>query len=292
MKKKIKKIYFIIIILFLFVLIFLGYYYFLTETFIPKDSLRIVFLNIGQGDAILIQDSYGYNILIDGGPSREIIYKLDKYIPFYKRKIDLMILTHFGLDHVTGLTEVLSRVPVKKVMFHGLKAYTPASLKFAELIYKKNIPFEVIDAPQRIELKQDVLFDFFWPEQEAIYKRKGDDNFTSLVFKLDYKGKRILFTGDATDKVEEELIKRDYDLKSEILKLGHHGSKYSTTLDFLKLVNPEYGVISVGENNFGHPNLRVLKNLEKQGAKILRTDQLGDIIFLIDGQKLSLTTKK
>ena len=289
--KKLKILIFTIGLLLLINLIILGYWFILFNGNVLEDDLRVVFLNIGQGDAALIQTSQ-QNILVDGGPDKNIIYKLDKYIPFYNREIDLMILTHLDADHLTGLVEVLKRYSVKKVIHNGLKNYDSIALEWEKLIFEKNIFQQIVDIPLNIKLDEQVLIEFLWPSQDLIKESKGDDNFTSLVFKLTHGNNKFLFTGDIPKEVEEVLILTEKDLKADVLKAGHHGSKYSSTMEFLSKVKPKYGVISCGENNFGHPSLRVLKNLENIGAEILRTDQLGDIIFLSNGRNLKLTSEK
>ncbi len=289
--KKLKILIFTIGLLLLINLIILGYWFVLFNGNVLEDDLRVVFLNIGQGDAALIQTSQ-QNVLVDGGPDKNIIYKLDKYIPFYNREIDLMILTHLDSDHLTGLVEVLKRYSVEKVIHNGLKNYDSIALEWEKLILEKNIPQQIVDIPLNIKLDEQVLIEFLWPSQDLIKESKGDDNFTSLVFKLTHGNNKFLFTGDIPKEAEEVLISTEKDLKADVLKAGHHGSKYSSTMEFLSKVKPKYGVISCGENNFGHPSLRVLKNLENIGAEILRTDQLGDIIFLSDGQHLILTSEK
>ena len=289
--KKFKILIFTIGILLLINLIILGYWFVLFNGNVPEDNLRVVFLNIGQGDAVLIQTSQ-QNILVDGGPDKNIIYKLDQYIPFYNREIDLMILTHSDSDHLTGLVEVLKRYSVEKIINNGLKNYDSIALEWERLIQEKNIPQQIVDLPLNIELDEQTLIEFLWPSQDLIKESKGDDNFTSLVFKLIHGNNEFLFTGDVPKEVEEILIATEKDLKADVLKAGHHGSKYSSTMEFLSKVKPKYGVISCGENNFGHPSLRVLKNLENVGAEILRTDQLEDIIFSSDGQELTLTFEK
>ena len=286
--KKFKILIFTIGILLLINLIILGYWFVLFNGNVPEDNLRVVFLNIGQGDAVLIQTSQ-QNILVDGGPDKNIIYKLDQYIPFYNREIDLMILTHSDSDHLTGLVEVLKRYSVEKIINNGLKNYDSIALEWERLIQEKNIPQQIVDLPLNIELDEQTLIEFLWPSQDLIKESKGDDNFTSLVFKLIHGNNEFLFTGDVPKEVEEILIATEKDLKADVLKAGHHGSKYSSTMEFLSKVKPKYGVISCGENNFGHPSLRVLKNLENVGAEILRTDQLEDIIFSSDGKNLKLT---
>ncbi|MBL7053904.1 MBL fold metallo-hydrolase [Patescibacteria group bacterium] len=281
-----KKSIFIIGILFLISLIFLGYIYWLAC--LNDTNLRVIFLDIGQGDATLIQTPAHQNILIDGGPDINIINKLDKYISFDNRIIDIIILTHTGLDHLTGLVEVLERYPVKQIISNGLDDSKPLVYKWQNLIKKKNIPHRIIDAPIDIKVEENVLMKFFWPQQSLVKDFKADDNFTSIVMKLVYKNNSFLFTGDATKETEAELINNDIDLSSDVFKAGHHGSKYSSTMDFLKKINPSYGVISSGENQFGHPSLRVLKNLTQliPYDKIFRTDKNGDIIFKTNGNNL------
>lgn len=287
----VKKLIFIVGLLLFVNLAVLGYFFLIAAP--PEDNLRVIFLDIGQGDAALIQTPGGHNILVDGGPDKNIIYKLDKYIPINNRKIDLMVLTHFGLDHLSGLVEVLKRYPVKQVAGNGLKDFTSAALEWGETVKQKNIPQQTVDAPQQIALdNKEVLMDFFWPVQSRIKGLNGDDNFASVVFKLTYGDNSFLFTGDADKEVERILTESGYDLSAEVLKVGHHGSKYSSGLDFLQSVKPRYGVISVGENSFSHPSLRILTNLKQVAAEILRTDELGDIIFFSDGEKLGLTFKK
>lgn len=291
-KKKRNKILLLgLIVLVSVVFIFLGYHKCLLNGYVPEDNLKIVFLDIGQGDAILVQDDQGKNILIDGGPSREIIYKLDSYLPFYNRKIDLMILTHFDSDHVIGLTEVLKRMPVKKIIFPGDKGETPASQEWLRIKEKKDISTVIAFAPMKIDLENNLLIDFYWPEKDFIKEKEGSNNLVSLVFKLKFKEKTILFAGDAPKEIEERILLKNYDLKSDLLKVGHHGSKHSSSKEFLKEVDPLCGIISVGENNFGHPSLRVLKNLTEQEIEILRTDQLGDIVFLTNGKQMFFLDK-
>lgn len=287
--QKFKILIFTIGIFLLINLIILGYWFVLFNGNVLEGNLRVIFLNVGQGDAALIQTSQ-QNILVDGGPDKNIIYKLDQYIPFYNREIDLMILTHLDSDHLTGLVEVLKRYSVEKIINNGLKDYNSIALEWEKLIQEKNIPQQIVDIPLNIKLDEQTLIEFLWPSQDLINKSKGDDNFTSLVFKLIHGNNKFLFTGDLPKEAEEILVVTGRDLNADVLKVGHHGSKYSSGLEFLQRVAPEYGIISVGtDNNFGHPTLRVLKNLENINAKILRTDQLGDIIFLSNGQELILT---
>jgi competence protein ComEC len=252
-----------------------------------EKNLKIIFLNVGQGDAILIRTVKGENILIDGGPNKNIIFKLDSYIPFYERKIDLMILTHPDPDHLNGLVEVLKRYPTRKVFYNGVKDNDLTYSEFLKIIEEKKIEKEVVWLGKNFEFKNGKI-EIFYPFENLSGLEFKNDNDSSIVFKLTYGKIRILFTGDATKKIEEKLIENNLDLEAEILKVAHHGSKDSTSLNFLEKVKPIYAIISVGENKFGHPSLRVLKNLEKIKTKVLRTDQLDDIIFETNGVDLKL----
>lgn len=272
-------------------LVVLGYFSFLLSPL--STELRVVFLDVGQGDAILIQTPQ-QNILIDGGPDKNIVRKLDQYIPLTKRHIDLMVLTHPDGDHLIGLVEVLRRWAVNAVAESGIKSFSPAYIEFSSLIESKKIERHIINAPQRMIFKNDLFFDFLWPSLEELTDdSEGDCNFLSLVLMLNYGDNNFLLTGDATQETEEELISQNLNLKANVLKVGHHGSKYSSGMDFLKEIDPEYAIISVGENNnFGHPSLRVLDNLKKIQAEVLRTDQKGDIIFESNGQRLIIKTER
>jgi len=276
-----------VLIVFLFINFVLLIYF--SSYHQSQDRLKVIFFDIGQGDTILIKTPQNKNILIDGGPDKGIIYKIDHYLPLNNRQIDLMISTHPDPDHLTGLVEVLSRLKVKKIITNGVKDNSPIYLLFEKLIKEKELTPLVIKKPLRIDLGGGLSLDFFWPREDLVNKVLGDNNQFSLVFKMVFKKTSFLFTGDADEKAEEEIISLEENLKVDVLKVAHHGSKYSSSLDFLRKVKPQYAVISSGKNNkFGHPNLRVLKNLETVGAKVFRTDELGDIIFETDGNNLFL----
>ncbi|MDD5625899.1 MAG: ComEC/Rec2 family competence protein [Patescibacteria group bacterium] len=290
--KILKIIIFSIAGLLLINLVVLGYWLILTQN--NYNSLRVVFFDVGQGDSALIQTPEGKNILIDGGPDKNVIYKLDKYIPITRRKIDLMILTHPDPDHLIGLVEVLKRWPVDQIVTNNTEETDSLYFEWKKLIQEKNITPVVISEQRKIWLNDQIYLDFLWPIQELAGQfLKDDNNPNSLVFKLVDNKNKILFTGDATSEIEKILLDNNYDLQSQILKVGHHGSKYSSDADFLEKISPIYGIISVGQNNkFGHPSLRALTNLEKINAGILRTDQNGDIILIDKGGKLFFKTER
>ncbi|HOY55959.1 MAG TPA: MBL fold metallo-hydrolase [bacterium] len=269
------KIKFFIILLMLVALVMVGYFY--SQQF---KSSEVVFFNVGQGDSIFIRTADNYKILIDGGPDKTVLFKLAEQLPFYDRQLDLVILTHPHADHVTGLVEVLKRHTVKQVALVGSVDTAPAYLAFLKIIQTKNIPVLKVFKGQEVILGTASL-KFLSPPANSAEVKGGDLNDASAVFKLSFKGQDFLLMGDAGLKVEEQLLK-DFtaaDLKSTVIKIGHHGSDYSSGADFLAAVQPQTAVISVGKNSYGHPSPRLLKRLERLKVTILRTDQDGDIVF-------------
>ncbi len=270
-------------------LIILGYLTILTD-FAEFDSLRVVFLDVGQGDSVLIQTPQKKNILIDGGPDKSLIFKLDQYISFGKRKIDYMILTHPDKDHLIGLVEILKRYEVDTVFLNGGQNVIYGFKKFKQIIEEKNINIKIIDDYYVLKLEKNLNLEFLWPIR-AFYNYSDDRNFQSIVCMLDYMDHEFLLTGDADKKAEQFIMDLYQDIEADVLKAGHHGSKFSSSIDFLKRVSPKFFIISVGDNSFGHPTMRVLKNSKDVGAYNLQTRTLGDIIFFIKDNKLFLKYK-
>jgi len=253
-----------------------------------RNYLDVVALNIGEGDSILIKTPYYQNIIVDGGPGSQVINRLGENLPFYDRKINLMVLTHPDKDHVTGLVEVLKRYKVERVLYTGVLHNLPEYLAWKKIIKEKNIPCIFAQAGQTINLGKDLKIEILYPNINMNGLEIEDTNMSSIVFKMTYKNNTFLLTGDAPFEVEDKLIADGIDLKSDVLKVGHHGSKDSTSKNFLERVKPKYAVISVGKNKYGHPSLRVIRNLEKAGVKILRTDKIGDIKIRSDGDKIEI----
>jgi len=254
----------------------------------PKSLLEVDFLDVGQGDAILIKSPYGQNILIDGGPDKGVIRKLADNLPYYDRKIDLIILTHPHDDHVTGLIEVLKRFEVKKIIYTGALHTGPNYLAWLKEIKDKKIFLLVADQPQNINLGQDLDFKIIYPLKNFSGQEAENLNNTSVVVKLIYKNISFLLVGDIEKEAEDELIKNGVDLRAHVLKVGHHGSDTGSTEEFLEAVRPEIAVIAVGRNNkFGQPSRRVIKRLERRGAIIYRTDIDGDIKIISNGAMIN-----
>ncbi|MFA5029684.1 MAG: ComEC/Rec2 family competence protein [Patescibacteria group bacterium] len=289
LKKNLKIIFLILLAAFLllvfFVFKFTGYPNSLLAPAL-KGKLVISFLNVGQGDAILIRTPGGEDVLIDGGPDNKVLEKLGRYLPFFDRQLELVILTHPHADHLVGLVEVLRRYKVNRVLITAVTTSDPAQLTFTDLINKKNIPLEQAFEPEIINLEPGLELKILSPGREPSSKRLENLNNSSLVAKLVYASTSVLLMGDY-EAEEELLLQSGVPLKSDILKIGHHGSNNANDLDFLRAVSPVAAVISVGKNSFGHPHYRALYNLKKIGTRILRTDQLGDIRFFSDGQTIT-----
>ena len=244
--------------------------------------LEITFFDVGQGDGIFIQTPNDKQILIDGGPDNSILEKLNQTMPFYDRTIDLVILTHPDADHITGLVEVLNYYQIEHILTSGLEKDTAVYIKWKELIEEKNISLSLAQMGQKIILQNGIALEVLWPNQNLISSYSSSANNVSVVTRLVYGDIEVLLTGDIEKKVENYLVNQDFKLESDILKLPHHGSKTSTSYNFLKAVNPKIAIISVGEDNrYKHPSKEVLERIKD--LIVYRTDKDGDIQILTDG---------
>ena len=280
-----------------FVLFILGFL-FLTNFFAwtivfdlrSHKFLEVNFFDVGQGDAIFVETPTRHQILIDGGPSPKIIEKLAREIPFWDRSIDLIILTHPEKDHITGLLEVLKRYKVENVLWTGIVRDIPEYREWLNLIEKEKANVKIAKAGQKISCKNcQWKIEVFYPFESLEGKEFENSNDTSIVSKLIFGNSSFLFTGDIYKDVEESLTLTPFDLNSNVLKVAHHGSKTSSSENFLERVLPEIAVISVGENKYDHPNKEVLEILEKYGIRVLRTDREGDIKIISDSKKYEIS---
>jgi len=259
--------------------------------FLSHPGLRVVFFDIGQGDAIFIETFQGHQILIDGGGNRWLILKkLAKEMPFWDRSLDLVILTHPDSDHLRGLVEVLKRFKVENILWNGVEKPTYTFKRWKENLEKEKGNKLIAQAGQKIEagiLKIFILYPFQNLKGKFLNRATND---TSVVSYFLFGKNKFLFTGDITQKVEKELIEcYSFKLDSDILKIAHHGSKTSSSKEFLEKVSPKFGIISCAKNNPYHfPHQEVLQRLKEFGIKILRTDQKGDIKIVSDGNYLGI----
>jgi competence protein ComEC len=251
--------------------------------------LEVNFFDVGQGDAIFIQTPKRNQILIDGGQSSVILEKLGKEMPFWDRSIDLIILTHPERDHLVGLLEVFKKYKVENIFWTGIKRDIPEYQEWQKLIKKERAKIYIIPFVQKVTIGKDISMNFLYPIENLADKEYQNSNDTSIVAKLNFNQNSFLFTGDISKSVEEELINYYQNLKSDVLKVAHHGSKTSTSEEFLKKILPKIAVIMVGkENPYGHPHQEVLEILNKFGIRVLRTDENGDVKIISDGQKLKI----
>jgi len=256
----------------------------------PDDRLHVTFLDVGQGDAILIQTPNHQNILIDGGPDpQKINLELSKKLPFWDRTIDLVISTQPQADHVTGLVEVLQRYKVKQVLESGVPYDSYIYQEWLNVIKDKQIKHEIASAGQEIDLGNGTKLEMLNPPAKLFQGTSHDVDNNGVVLRLNWGRVSFLFTADIRNEAEFELVRHRANLKSTVLKVAHHGSKTSTSTQFLAAVDPEIAVISVGANNpFGHPSPEVMERLINRLSeeKVYRTDENGTIELITDGERL------
>ncbi len=266
-----------------------------TAATMPDDNLHVSFLDIGQGDAILIQQG-NLQVLVDGGPSPQAIaLELGKKMPFWDRTIELVVLTHPSADHVTGLVEVLNRYKVKQVLHPDLDFESDIYDEWLKLLKEKDVKCTIAQAGQQINLGKGVVIKILNPQISLLSDTKSDIDNNGMVLHISMGEVSFLLTADMMWEAEFELIAHRANLASTVLKIGHHGSDTSTTSEFLAVVNPQLAVISVGDDNrFGHPTPEVMERLEERiGSKnIYRTDEQGAIEFITDGERLWVKTER
>ena len=254
--------------------------------------LKVNVLDIGQGDSIFIETPNMHQILIDGGPDSSVLGKLQNKMPFWDRNLDVVILTHPDKDHVMGLLNVLQKYKVNYVVWTGIIRNGATYQEWLKILKKaekrgtKIIKAKIGQQVKSGELKITTLHPF---EDLTGQDFKDLSNDTAVISYLTYGGKSFLFMSDASSKLEKKLIDSEINLTSDILKVGHHGSRFSTSDEFLQAVDPKIAIISVGKKNtYGHPTLEVLQRLEKFGIKTFRTDQGGDVEIISDGKNIQI----
>lgn len=266
------------------------------QIFYPTDNLKVNFINVGEGDCILIEAPNKINILIDGGgtPQGDFDVGSKIVVPYLRRKgiseIDLLILTHPHLDHLEGLLPVLKEFKVGMVLDSGLLCDISAYKEFISLIQKKSIPYHKAKAGDNFVFSNNLEIFLLNPLYDSDFYDESDFNNASIVVKLFYKNADFLFTGDIEVTAEKKLLVWQNILQSDILKVGHHGSITSTNLEFLDKVDPRIAIITVGKNHFGHPSQKIIERLEDGNIQIYRTDEDGTIIIRTNGQEYWIRT--
>jgi competence protein ComEC len=269
-----KIIYISIIILFILSLILAGIIW-----HGKNKELKVIFLDVGQGDAILIMQG-SKQILIDGGPSGQILMeKLGRYVPFWDREIEIVIATHPDQDHIEGLLDVMKNYRVDALLETTVQSESQLYKKYEELITQKQIQKIAVTAGMKIKLDQAEM-EILSPSGVVPTNVVKDTNAYSILAKLVFGQESFLFTGDLPEEEEKKLLQSNINLAATILKVAHHGSKYSSTNEFLEKVHPRSAIISAGKNNrYGHPTVETLSRLQEHKINIFRTDEMGDIEY-------------
>lgn len=253
----------------------------------PTGDLEVAFLDVGQGDSILITAPNGNQLLIDGGPDRQVLRSLGLVMPFFDRTIDLVIASHPDMDHIGGLPQVFENYEILGFMEPNFRADTNAYKKLQTLVREEDSTHFFAKAGTKIKLSPSAELEVLEAKPATWGPRGGkpDANYSSIVAKLTYASTSFLFMGDAPIKLERELLARyPAKLQANVLKVSHHGAKSSNSSAFLRVVKPQISVISVGaENRYKHPSPETIAWLEQVKTKILQTKDSGTIKLKSDG---------
>lgn len=250
-----------------------------------QTNVFITALDVGQGDALLLQFPQSQEVLIDGGPNGSVNAKLGRHMPFLDRSIDMVVLTHPDGDHITGLVDVIKNYRIDRILMPPVSRDTQVYHAFRTIATERGIPI--------IEAHPGQIFTFASGVQLQILASGDQDdldagvplNDSSIVARMVYHDFDALFTGDASSVIEQELVSAYPDLSVDLLKIGHHGSRFSTSKAFLESIKPSIALISVGRGNpYGHPHRETIQRLQEAGVRTVRTDEQGDLTIRTDGK--------
>lgn len=252
-------------------------------------ELRVTFLDVGQGDAIFVQSPSGVQVLIDGGKNRAVVRELSHVMPWFDRSIDVVLATHPDADHIGGLPDVLKRYDVSLIVQSSVKdeegTDAAAFEKAAASEVETGAQRMIAERGQILDLGDGVRLEVLFPDRDVA---GIETNTGSIVARLVYGDTSFMLTGDSPDNIEEYLITLDGgDLKSNVLKAGHHGSRTSSSRMFVGFVSPEYAIFSRGcENSYGHPHEEVVATFAQFGIPTFDTCEDGNVTFVSDGKKV------
>lgn len=277
----------VLIILVLGIVVASSFLFFGTSKDISVPVLTVHFLDVGQGDAILIETPDQVQILIDGGPDGSILRELGAVMSPFDKTIDVVLATHNDKDHIGGLVDVLARYQVSAIMRTNNQHDTSVVQQFAKQVESERAILISPTAGERYVLGASTTLTVFSPAGDV---SNYESNASSLVVKIEYGDTSFFLTGDAPVGIEEYLAKTyPEELISTVLKLGHHGSRTSTSKTFLASVLPSYSIVSAGKDNtYGHPHAEVVENVREVNSQLLSTAEVGRITFLSDGERVWL----
>lgn len=244
--------------------------------------LTVSFLDVGQGDAIFIESPTGRQVLIDGGPNRAVLRTLAEVMPWYDRSLDVIIATHPDADHVTGLVDVLQRYAVALIVESGVSADTPQAESMLMNVAQEEARHLLARRGHIIDLGAGAYLEILFPDRDPTGL---ETNTASIVARVVYGETAFMLTGDSPDTIERYLVQLDADeLRADVLKAGHHGSRTSSSPLFVGMVEPEYAIYSRGcGNTYGHPHTEVQETLLRLEVEASDTCTEGTITFVSDG---------
>lgn len=250
--------------------------------------LHVYYLNIGQGDGILVRTPSSEYMLIDGGPDDKVLQEISAVMPFYTRTIDVMMLSHPHADHVDGLIDVLERYEVKHVMITGVSYGYAGYEKFLDVAREREVPITFVNGRNDYKLGNMVV-DIVYPFHSLAGSHFENVNNSSIAFRLLYGERSFYFSGDLEIEGERKLVETNLDLYADVFKAGHHGSRTSSSEDLLDRVQPRWAVISCGvDNPFKHPHPETIAHLQERGIAVYRTDLDGRVKLVSDGQNITI----
>lgn len=255
-------------------------------------ALTLHMFDIGQGDALFLETPKKHQILIDGGPDTRVLEKLAAVMPSGDTTIDAVILTHPHADHVAGLPEVLRRYKVMDIYSAGVVYTTDAYLAFLKEAERSGAKFHAVDAPEEMRFDDGARIEFLAPQESFAGKRPKEVHDSMVVARAVYGENAIMLTGDAEAAHEAKILATGASVAVDILKVGHHGSRTSSSEKFLEAMKPKFALISVAKrNDYGHPHAVVMNRLKDLGIETHRTDEEGDLKARCDGKNCTVTTE-
>lgn len=239
------------------------------------NDLRFYALNVGQADALLFKLPKNQEVLVDTGRDKRVLSALGATMPLFDRRIELLILTHQDSDHIGGAEKLLDDYTIDEIWFNGWEDKTAVAQKLRQKIAEKNILTKIVKAGDEKKFinaqnKKELLIKVIYPLD--FNSAAASDNNQSVITKFAYENNKFLLTGDCELECEKKMLAANIDLSADILKVAHHGSKNSSSREFLERVKPKIAVISVGKNSYGHPTEEVLERLKSLNIQTYRTD--------------------
>lgn len=277
-----------VIIVLIFLVIFDFFVWYLVLAGEPNKNLEVYFLDVGQGDSELAILPGGVKVLIDAGPDKSVLNELNSILPPTDRYIDLVMISHPQADHFNGFIDVFKRYQIGAVVYNGRDGTAKSWQELKNIVEENKIPAIVLAEGDKINYLES-KFNILLPNENFINSKELND--TVLAALLESQGAKVLFTGDIGKNIEDYLVDK-FDLKIDVLKVAHHGSKYSSSKRFLLEISPKISVIEVGKNSYGHPTKTALNNLALAGSQIFRTDQDGTIKLEASDGKINIFKKK